>query len=175
MKNRIEKAKAIRLIIFDVDGVLSTGILFYGLNGAEYKTFHVHDGQGMKLLAQSGVHIAIITGHQSDIITRRMKDLEIAEYVYQGQTNKIPAYEELKTKLHLTDAEIAYVGDDLPDLPLIRRAGFGITVASAPSVIQKHAHWVTEAKGGEGAVREICDFIMQAQGTYEPMVEKHLC
>lgn len=173
MQSLVEKAKKIRLVIFDVDGVLTAGVLSYDHEGIESKHFHVHDGQGMKLLKKSGVDIAIITTCQSSIVKRRMQDLEI-QHTYQGQVDKLPAYEDVKQKLHLEDQQIAYVGDDLPDLPMFRRVGLAITVANAPKVIQDHAHWITQAKGGHGAAREVCDFIMHAQGTYQKMIDSYL-
>ncbi len=173
MRNIIDKAANVRLVMFDVDGVLTTGELFYGSNGMELKAFHVHDGQGMQMLQQSGVQIAIITLQHSDITTQRMKDLSI-QHVYQNQPDKVRAYEDLKLKLKLNDQEIAYVGDDFPDLPLILRAGLGIAVANAPNIIQRYAHWVTKARGGKGAVREVCDFIMEAQGSYQTAIQPYL-
>lgn len=173
MENTIEKAKKIRLAIFDVDGVLTTGDLLYGQNGNEFKVFNVHDGFGLKMLQKSGVQVGIITAKKSEIVTQRAKDLEI-KHVYQGQENKIPAFEDLKKKLQLSDEEIAYVGDDFPDLPLIRRAGLGVTVASAPAIIQQYAAWITKAKGGKGAAREVCDLIMEAQGSYQTMVKPYI-
>jgi len=169
----IEKAKKIRLVIFDVDGVLTNGALIYGQNGSEYKEFHVHDGFGLRMLQKSGVQIAIITAKNSEIVAQRAKDLKI-QHVYQGQENKIPAFEDLKTKLQLSDEEIAYVGDDLPDLPLIRRVGLGVTVANAPAIMQQYAAWITKAKGGKGAAREVCDLIMEAQGSYQAMVKSYI-
>lgn len=173
MQEIIAKAKKIRLAIFDVDGVLTNGMLYYAPDGTELKKFHVHDGQGLKLLQKTGVSIAIITSRQSTVVTKRMQDLGIT-HVYQNQKDKVPAYEEIKQKLKVTDDEIAYVGDDLPDLPLIRRVGLGITVANAPDIMQKHAHWVTQAEGGQGAAREVCDFIMQAQGHYQQIINTYL-
>lgn len=173
MQSLVEKAKNIRLVIFDVDGVLTAGTLTYGLNGIEVKNFHVHDGQGMKLLQKTGVTLAIITTCKSDILKRRMLDLDIP-HLYQGQIDKLPAYEDIKQKLNLTDQQIAYVGDDLPDLPMLKRVGLAITVANAPKIIQQHTHWITKAKGGKGAVREVCDFIMQAQGTYQTIIDSYL-
>lgn len=173
MELLVNKAKPIRLAIFDVDGVLTAGVLSYGQDGIECKNFHVHDGQGMKLLQQSGVEIAIITTCKSDIVKRRMQDLGI-QHVYQGQVDKLPAYEDIKKKLQLSDEQIAYMGDDLPDLPMLRRVGLAITVANAPKIIQEHAHLTTKAKGGKGAAREACDFIMQAQGTYQTLINSYL-
>ncbi len=173
MQSLVDKAKNIRLVIFDVDGVLTAGILSYDHKGIESKHFHVHDGQGMKFLKKTGVEIAIITTCQSEIIQRRMQDLGIT-HTYQGQIDKLPAYEDIKQKLNLTDAQIAYVGDDLPDLPMLTRVGFAVTVANAPKIIQDNVHWITKAKGGKGAAREVCDFIMQAQGTYQTMIDSYL-
>lgn len=173
MQSLIEKAKPIRLVIFDVDGVLTQGVLSYDKNGIERKNFHVHDGQGMKLLRNSGVEIAIITTCRSETVARRMQDLGIT-HVFQGASDKLPVYETLKQNLNLQDQQIAYVGDDLPDLPMLKRTGFAITVASAPLIIKEHAHWITNAKGGKGAAREVCDFIMQAQGTYQSMIDTFL-
>jgi len=173
MQSLIEKAAPIRLVIFDVDGVLTAGILSYGSSGIESKQFHVQDGQGIKHLKKSGVEIAIITTCQSDIVKRRMDDLGVS-HLYQGQLNKLPAYNDLKQKLTLSDEQIAYVGDDLPDLPILNRVGFAITVANAPKIIKEHVHWVTKLKGGKGAAREVCDFIMLAQGTYQKVIDSYL-
>lgn len=173
MDDLINKAKKIRLAIFDVDGVLTTGHLLYGPDGLEYKEFHVHDGQGMKLLQKSGVEIAIITAKNSPVVLQRTKDLEI-HHVYQGNFDKLPAYEDLKQKLQLQDEQIAYLGDDLPDLPIICRVGLGATVANAPGIMRQHAAWVSRKKGGKGAVREFCELIMNAQGTHQQIIDSFL-
>jgi 3-deoxy-D-manno-octulosonate 8-phosphate phosphatase (KDO 8-P phosphatase) len=169
----IEKAKHIRLVIFDVDGVLTNGTLTYGSNGTETRTFHAHDGMGLRLLMKTGVEVAIITARLSHVVERRIQDLGIP-YFYQGYIDKLPAYDELKQKLNLADHEIAYVGDDIPDLPVIRRVGLAISVPNAVQIVKQHTHWVTEAKGGKGAAREVCDLIMQARGTYEATVNAYL-
>ena len=173
LNNVIEKAKKIRLAIFDVDGVLTTGVLGYGANGLEYKEFHVYDGQGMKFLKKSGVEIGIITACKSKMVTKRMQDLEIA-HVYQGSCDKMRDYEDLKLKLNLNDEQIAYIGDDLPDLALIQKAGLGITVPNAPQILQTHANWITTRNGGRGAAREMCELIMNAQGTYTALINSYL-
>lgn len=169
MQDILEKAKKIRLAIFDVDGVLTSGALFYGANGAELKEFHVHDGQGLKFLQRTGVEIAIITICQSKIVLQRMKDIGI-NHVYQVQ-DKMSAYLDLKQKLKLNDEQISYVGDDLPDLPVIRRVGLGITVPNAPAIMHQYAAWITNLPGGKGAAREVCDLIMHAQDTYKNILE----
>jgi len=173
MQPLIEAAQKIRLAVFDVDGVLTAGTLSYGVDGIERKHFHVHDGQGMKCLQKSGVAIAIITSCRTEMIQRRMKDLGVL-HVYQGIQDKLPAYEDLKQKLNLQDEEIAYVGDDLPDLPMLTRVGLAVTVPNAPRIIQQYVHWTTNAPGGNGAVREVCDFIMQAQGTFQSIIHSYL-
>lgn len=173
MQTLIEKAKKIRLVIFDVDGILTSGTLTYDPNGISYKNFHVHDGQGIKFLKQTGIEIGIITACKSDMVKRRMQDLNIA-HVYQGQSEKLAAYENLKQKLQISDEEIAYAGDDLPDLPILKRVGLSITVPNAPKIIQQHVFWVTNKKGGKGAAREICDMIMQAQNTYQSVIDSYL-
>lgn len=173
MKPFIEKAKPIKLMILDVDGVLTDGYLVYGKASIDYKAFYVHDGLGIKLLQKSGVAVGIITSCKSDMIKQRAQDLGII-HIYQGQENKLLPYEDLKQKLQLSDAQIAYVGDDLPDLPIIRRAGLGMTVSNAPPILQQHAAYVSLAAGGQGAVREICELIMQAQGTYTGIIEAYL-
>ena len=173
MKSIIDRAKQIRLTILDVDGVLTSGELIYGVNGSELKQFHVLDGQGIKFLQKSGIEVAIITARHSEIIVKRMSDLEIT-HVYQGNIDKLPAYEDLKQKLKLEDHQIAYMGDDLPDLPIIRRVGLGVTVPNAPTIMHDHARLVTKAKGGKGAVRELCELIMNAQGTYQAILDSYL-
>jgi 3-deoxy-D-manno-octulosonate 8-phosphate phosphatase (KDO 8-P phosphatase) len=173
MRNLTEKAKAVRLLILDVDGVLTSGNLVYTKDAIHYKAFYVHDGLGIKLLQKSGVVVGIITTCKSDIIKRRGQDLGL-QHIYQGYEDKLLAYQELKNKLSLADNQIAYVGDDLPDLPIIRRVGLGMTVANAPLIMQQQAAYISKAPGGQGAVREICEFIMQAQGTYSSAIESYL-
>ena len=167
------KAQKIKLVIFDVDGVLTDGSLFYGDDGQEYKAFQARDGHGMKMLQKSGVDIAIITGRQSEVVAHRAKNLNI-DHVYQGQLEKLPAFKTLLEKLDLLPEEVAYVGDDVVDLPIMIRVGLAVTVKDGHELVKKHAHWVTENCGGHGAAREICEFIMQAQGTWEPLIQEYV-
>lgn len=169
----IEKAKQIQLLILDVDGILTSGIVYYGNQELEIKGFHLHDGLGIKLLQRAGIKVAIITAKNSLPVKRRIKDLNI-EYAYLGHENKLPPYEELKSKLAINHEQIAYMGDDLPDIPLIRRAGLSITVPDAPLIIQQHVHYITDKKAGNGAVREVCDFILEAQGHYQTIIQSYL-
>lgn len=168
-----EKAKSIKLLILDIDGVLTNGLLYYGGSGIEMKGFHIHDGLGIKLLQKTGVTIGIISGKKAESIERRIKDLNI-QHAYFGQEEKLPAYEDIKKKLQLSDHEIAYLGDDLPDLPLLRRVGLAMTVPEAPELVRQYVHLITKKKGGKGAVREACEFIMKAQDQYESVVQSFL-
>jgi 3-deoxy-D-manno-octulosonate 8-phosphate phosphatase (KDO 8-P phosphatase) len=167
------KARDIRLVIFDVDGVLTDGSLFLGDDGQEYKAFNSRDGHGMKMLQHCGVMIGIITGRSSEVVRIRMRSLGI-EHVYQGRREKLPAYEELCGKLGLQDNQVAYVGDDVVDLPIMRRVGLAIAVNDAHPLVIRHAHWQTPHAGGRGAGRDVCEMIMQAQGRLEAALEAYL-
>lgn len=168
-----EKAKIIRLCIFDVDGVLTSGYLYYGPQGIKIRGFHIHDGMGIKLLQKAGIEIAIISAKHSEAVETRMKELNI-QHVYLGKEDKLPAYEALKQQLMLKDEQIAYMGDDLPDLPLLTRAGLAITVPEAPAIVKQHVDYTTIKKGGKGAVREVCEWILTVQGHYPSMVQSYL-
>ena len=173
MQDIYRKAEDIRLIIFDVDGVLTDGSLYIGDDGQEYKAFHSKDGHGMVMLQQTGVQIAIITGRTSEVVRIRMASLGI-EHVYQGKREKLPAYEELKTATGLRDEQIAYVGDDVVDLPVMTRVGLSIAVQDAHTLTKQHAHWVTPSGGGRGAAREVCELIMDAQGHLQGLLDAYV-
>ena len=167
------RAANIKLIIFDVDGVLTDGSLFFGDDGQEYKAFNSRDGHGMKMLQASGVKMALITGRTSDVVKHRAKNLNI-EHVYQGHLDKLPAFEKLRDKLKLDPEEIAFVGDDVIDLPIMLRVGLAITVQDGHELAKTHAHWITKNPGGRGAAREACELIMDAQGNLESTMMKYL-
>lgn len=173
MQDIQKKASSVRLVIFDVDGVLTDGSLFIGDDGQEYKAFNSKDGHGMVMLQHSGVQIAIITGRTSEVVRIRMESLGIQQ-VFQGKRDKRPAYMELKQATGLGDEEIAYVGDDVVDLPVMTRVGLAIAVQDAHPVTKQHAHWVTPSGGGCGAAREVCELIMDAQGTLQPALRHYL-
>jgi 3-deoxy-D-manno-octulosonate 8-phosphate phosphatase (KDO 8-P phosphatase) len=172
-KTAIEKAKKIKLLILDVDGVLTDGRLFFDNEGNEYKSFHARDGHGIKLLRQTGVDVAVISGRKSNMVALRMKNLGI-ELVYQGHENKRSAFMEIIEKTGLTPEQAAHVGDDLLDLPIMVRVGFAIAVNDANFAVKQYADWCTTLPGGQGAVREVCDFIMQAQGSFEEVLATYL-
>ncbi len=169
----VHKAKVIRLLILDIDGVLTDGVIYYGTNGIEGRGFHIHDGLGIKLLQKTGITVAVISGKNTEYVEKRLKELSI-QHAYLGHDDKRPAYDELKKKLKLKDNEIAYMGDDLPDLPLLRRAGLAMTVPEAPHIIQQQVDFITKHKAGKGAVREACEFIMMAQDQYQSVIQSYL-
>ncbi len=173
MQDIQQKAAQIRLIIFDVDGVLTDGSLFMDDNGQEYKAFYSQDGHGMKMLQSTGVEIGIITGRRSRVVALRMESLGI-RHLYQGNEDKLPAFEELTAKLGLDKEQIAYVGDDVIDLPIMRRVGLAIAVQDAHPLVKQHAHWETSAPGGRGAAREVCELLMNAQGMLDSVLSRYL-
>lgn len=172
MQDILEKAKKIKLVIFDVDGVLTDGRIIIGDDGQEYKSFHTRDGHGMKLLQLTGVEIAIISGRSTKTVEHRMNSLGI-NHVFQGKRVKLPVFEQLIAELNLQPEECAYVGDDWVDLSIMSRVGLAIAVQDADSVVKKHAHWITPSNGGHGAAREVCELIMEGQGNLQDQIERH--
>ncbi|MBC7456391.1 MAG: HAD family hydrolase [Massilia sp.] len=162
----MRRAAAVKVMIFDVDGVLTDGSLTYGPDGEVTKTFNVLDGLGIQLLQKSGVATAIISARESPIVVRRAADLGIM-HVHQGIHDKRVAFARLLEATGLTAAQCGYIGDDVIDLPLLRQVGFAVTVPTGHPEVQHRAHYVTRAGGGRGAVREVCDMILRAQGNYE--------
>jgi 3-deoxy-D-manno-octulosonate 8-phosphate phosphatase (KDO 8-P phosphatase) len=158
-----ERAAKIRLALFDVDGVLTDGRLYYSDDGRESKAFHVHDGLGLKRLMANGIEVGIITARLSRMVTERTAELGIA-HVYQGQEDKLACFEQLLHALKLAPEQCCYCGDDLPDLAIMLRVGLSIAVANAHPWVRERTRWRTQARGGEGAVREVCDLLLDAQG-----------
>lgn len=161
----IARARAVKVLIFDVDGVLTDGSLFFGDDGQEYKAFNSRDGHGIKMLRDSGVESAILTGRSSQVVLHRARNLGIVRVV-QGAHDKLAAYEAMLAETGLTPKQTAYMGDDLVDLPVLRRCGLACTVADAPEEVLARAHYVARAGAGHGAAREVCELIMRAQGTW---------
>lgn len=166
----LEKAAKIKLIIFDVDGVLTDGKLYYSGASEAYKAFNVKDGLGIKLLQKINIHLAVITGRYSEALNSRMKELGV-DFIFQNQSNKSIAFNELLNKLNLKADEVAYIGDDLPDLSLIIKAGLGVAVADAHAAVIEYADWITTKSGGNGAFRELADLIIHAQNKAEDIME----
>lgn len=173
MQEIFDRAKRIKLVIFDVDGVLTDGGLHIDSNGNEHKVFNSRDGHGMKMLQNSGVEIAIITGRLSEAVSHRMASLGI-EHVHQGCLEKLPVFNELIKSLSLLPNQIAYVGDDVVDLPIMHKVGLAIAVQDAHDHVKKHAHWQTPHEGGRGAARDVCELIMEAQGTIADQMNRYL-
>ena len=160
----VQRARSVRLLVLDVDGVLTDGKLYFLADGSEAKAFSTLDGQGIKMLMNSGVNVAIITGRTSTIVERRAANLGIMHLI-QGREDKRTALDELLISLQLSYDQVAYLGDDLPDLAAIRCVALGVAVANANTFVRQHALAVTSLRGGEGAARELCEFIMAAQDT----------
>jgi 3-deoxy-D-manno-octulosonate 8-phosphate phosphatase (KDO 8-P phosphatase) len=152
---------------------LTDGRLFFDEHGKEYKCFHARDGHGIKLLQQSGVEVAVISGRKSQSVAIRMQSLGV-EHVYQGHENKRAAFAELLQNLNLRPEQVAHVGDDVLDLPIMLQAGFAVAVFDANFAVKQRADWCTQSPGGLGAVREVCDLIMQVQGTFDAMLQTYL-
>ena len=169
----IERIRNIKLAVFDVDGVLTDGCLHYGPNGEELKVFNGLDGHGMKMLQESGVELAIISGRESKALARRAKDLGIAQ-LFMGVESKLNIFDSLIKSLSLSRAQSAGLGDDVVDLPFLTRCGFAACVPAAPAYVRQRVHYVTTAQGGHGAAREFCDLIMQTQGTWDAALKKYL-
>ena len=160
------RAAQIRLLICDVDGVMSDGLIYMGNSGEELKAFNVRDGYGIRCLLTSGIEVAIITGRRARLLEDRCETLGIT-HLYQGQSDKLLAWRELLDKLSLDSTQVAYIGDDLIDWPVMAQAGLSVAVADAHPVLLPRADYVTRIGGGRGAVREICDLILLAQNKFE--------
>ncbi len=173
MDSVLNLAKKIRLIIFDIDGVLTTGSLFLGDGGEEYKAFHSKDGHGMRMLIECGLQAAIITGRKSHVVEHRMRDLGI-DIVFQGYRDKRPAFRELLQQTGLQADEIAYMGDDVVDLPVMTQVGMAIAVSDAHPFVLQHADYITDKPGGCGAAREAIETILQAQGLLQAKLDSYL-
>ncbi len=167
------KAARIRLVIFDVDGVLTDGRLYFGNDGNEFKAFHIRDGHGIKMLLDAGVEVAVISGRHAASAERRMADLGI-RYAYLGVQDKRSVFDGLLERLGLTADQVAYVGDDLIDLPVMTRVGLAVAVRDADPFVRRHAHWRTPHRGGLGAARDVCELVLEARGQLAALRDRHL-
>jgi len=162
----------VKLLILDVDGVLTDGRIILDNDGNEFKSFHVRDGHGIKMLVKAGIHVAIITGRYSKVVERRAQELGITD-VFQRCHVKTVALDQLVGKYGLTTREVAYVGDDVVDVPILKKVGIPIVVHDAADEAKEYAAIVTKNRGGNGAVREICDFLLKAKGLWEPATREY--
>ncbi len=173
MDDALRRAESVRLMIFDVDGVLTDGRLYYTDSGAEMKAFSTLDGHGIRMLMSSGIEIAIITGRRSQVVSHRARDLGIS-HVLQGVAEKRPAFLDLTASLGLAPESCGYMGDDLVDLPVLTRCGFAATTREAPEIVKRHAHFISTQPAGAGAVREVCETILKAQGKLDAALAPYL-
>ena len=172
-RNCLPLAKEIRLLLLDVDGVLTDGSVVYAQSGSELKSFNTKDGFGIRLLQEAGVEVGLITARSSEAVQRRAQDLKLA-HVYQGVRNKIDIFARILAEQQLVAKEVAYMGDDWLDLPLLSRVGLAVTVADAVAEVKAVVHYVTRREGGRGAVREVCDLIIEARGQREELLGRYL-
>jgi 3-deoxy-D-manno-octulosonate 8-phosphate phosphatase (KDO 8-P phosphatase) len=163
----------VKLLALDVDGVLSDGKIYLSNSGEEIKSFNIQDGLGIKLLQRNGVAVAIITGRSSRIVDQRAEELGI-EHVIQGRSDKLVALLQLIDGMELSLEEVAYMGDDLPDLAAIKACGLGLTVSDANPVVQQHADWVSSCRGGDGAVRQACELILERLGRLNTAISEYM-
>lgn len=166
------KLSKIKLLLLDVDGVMTDGRIFYDNQGNELKAFDVKDGHGLKMLQRAGIKIGIITGRQSELVAKRAAELGI-EILYQKALNKLDPYREILAEQGLSDEQVAYVGDDVVDLPILRRVGFSATVADAVPEVLPVVDYIASRPGGRGAVREICDLLLRASGQWKSLTERY--
>ena len=169
----LDRARRIRLMIFDVDGVLTDGRLWYGPAGEELKVFHSFDGHGLKMLAASGVPCALLSGRRSAAVSARAAELGIAQ-VFQGIEDKVSTYREMLQQQGLEPEETGFMGDELVDLPVLRRCGFACAPHEAPEAVRSRVHYVAAAAAGHGAAREVCELVMRAQRKFEQVLGKYL-
>lgn len=167
------RARGVKLAIFDIDGVMTDGRLYLSDDGQEYKAFHSLDGHGLKMLKSTGVELAILTGRTSRVVEHRAKNLGIT-VVHQGAHDKLAVYEAMCRDLGVDMQHTAFMGDDVVDLPPMRRAGLALTVPAAPDLVKAHSHYVAVRPAGMGAVREVCELIMRAQGTLDEALAPYL-
>jgi len=165
--------KKVKLLLLDVDGVLTDGSVILGSGGAEFKVFNIHDGLAIRLVRTAGIHVGIITSRSSEAVTQRARELGI-EIVHQGAKDKSVAYRAILEELHVSDDAVCYMGDDLPDWPVIKNAGFGVAVANACDELKHDAAYVTMRNGGQGAVREVVEMILKSQGRWDEVIRTYM-
>jgi 3-deoxy-D-manno-octulosonate 8-phosphate phosphatase (KDO 8-P phosphatase) len=164
-----QRAAAIRLLILDVDGVLTDGSLFFDAKGETLKVFNVRDGHGLKMAQRAGIELAMVSGRRSDAAYQRARELDISRF-HEGVRDKVAVMQEIEAAMQIQPVQVAVVADDLVDLPVMRRAGLAVAVADAVPEVLAAAHWVTHNPGGRGAVREVCDLLLKAQGRWAEIV-----
>ncbi len=167
----MKEIKKIKMILMDVDGVLTDGKIIFTSDGTELKEFNIQDGMGITLARMAGLKTGIITGRESIMVQRRAEELKY-DIISQGSFKKFARYEEIKKQFGLSDDEVCYIGDDLPDIPILKKVGFSVAVANARDELKKIAHYTTTLSGGEGAVREVIDLILKGQDKFNELIEE---
>ena len=168
----LEKAARVKILVLDVDGVMTDGRIIYSIYGDELKFFDVQDGFGITLLNRVGIKSVIVTAKKSRIVKLRARDMRVAK-AYQGHSDKLVPFGKLLRKFRVTPEEVCFIGDDLIDVPVLKRVGFAVSVPNAAPEVKQSAHYVTSKKGGRGAVRELCDLILKAQGKWEAATARY--
>jgi len=171
-EDTLKRASQVKLLLFDVDGVLTDGRLYVDNRGEEYKAFNSRDGHGLKMLQRNGVEVGIITGRTSQIVAHRTKELGI-HHVRQGCADKLPVYEDMVRELKLTHDQVGFVGDDVVDLPIMLRVGLAICPQDGHFLVRRHSHWVSPNVGGRGCARDACELLMLANGTFDSEMERY--
>jgi len=172
-QENLERIKRIKVLILDIDGVMTDGHIIYSVYGDELKFFDVQDGFGITLLRKAGIKSVIITAKKSRIVKLRARDMKVAK-AYQGYMDKVKAFNKAVRKFRVAPEEVCFIGDDLIDLPVLKRVGFAVAVPNAVEEVKKAAHHTTERAGGHGAVRELCDLILKSQGKWDLATAKYL-
>ena len=170
-QQHLEKLERIRLLLLDVDGVMTDGSIIYGAEDQEIKQFHVRDGLGIRLLMRAGIKVGVVTGRRSEALMHRCRNLGIG-LIYAGVSDKAALLDRIVAQTAVPAENIAFAGDDLVDLPLMRKIGLSIAVADAHETVKAHADLITTAPGGAGAVREICEALLKSQGRWEPILKE---
>lgn len=168
----LDRVKKIRLVVLDIDGVMTDGHIIYSIYGDELKFFDVQDGFGITLLHRAGIKSVIITAKKSRIVKLRARDMNVAK-AYQGYTDKLKAFKKILVRFRVNPEEVCFIGDDLIDLPVLKRVGLAVAVPNAVEEVKAHAHFITSKAGGHGGVRELCDLILKSQGKWDLATEKY--
>ena len=167
-----DRLKKIKLLLLDIDGVMTDGRIIFDSNGIESKFFNVKDGHGIKMVQRGGIEVGIVSGRRSQVVANRAAELGIAR-VFQGSLDKLTPYQEILADTGLDDSQVAFMGDDIIDIPVLRRVGFAAAPADAVEEVLPHAHFVAKNRGGWGAVREVCDLLLKAQGSWETVTARY--
>ncbi len=173
LETLLKRAEQVKMLLLDVDGVLTPGTIVYTDNGKQILSFHAQDGMGMKLMMQAGIQVAVLSSRSSAALEKRLSELGI-ESSFLGVEDKLSMYKKLLEETGLKDEQVAYIGDDWVDLPILKKVGLAVAVSNAAKPVKDHAHYITRCPGGQGAVREVCDLILRLQGRWDELLKTYL-